>query len=238
MKFNCFTNIANKNKVPSSRAFTLIELLVVIAIISILSTISIANMLESSIRAKVARTKNDMRVVATALEAYNVDYNAYVYFVRSGSEHLHNRVILPMTIRLSPLTTPITYISTVPIDIFETVVTTDGSPLIFFDTYDYADVASFKKSGWAHKGAGATSGGMWRLSSAGPDRIQAYGGDLASLGETSDSNKFGVDYDPTNGTISAGDIVRVGPPSSWGVLPGIRRAGGSYEELFRNPPAQ
>ena len=137
-----------------------------------------------------------------------------------------------MTVRLSPLTTPISYISRVPIDNFETVATSDGSPLVFFDTYDYADVASLNLVG-SNKGAGGTSGGLWRLSSAGPDRIQSFGGDIAEIGSGSVMNNFGVDYDPTNGTISAGDIVTVGPPSSEGKLPAIRRTGGSYEELFR-----
>ncbi len=215
------------------KAFTLIELLVVVAIISILSVISTVNLLESSVRAKVSRTKADMRVIAGALETYYVDQNAYLPFVRGSKGPLIDRVIVPMSVRLSPLTSPISYITRVPIDVFETVATSDGSPLIFFDTYDYADVASLNKAG-STKGAGGTSGGLWRLSSVGPDRIQSYGGDIAEIGPNSVMNNFGVDYDPTNGTISAGDIVRVGPPSSEGKLPAIRRAGGNYEELFRN----
>lgn len=217
-------------------AFTLIELLVVIAIISIISLIGINNLLESSIRAKVARTKNDLRVLAGGLEAYHTDNNVYISFVGPGTGPIYDRVIVPMSIRLSPLSTPISYISRVPIDIFETISNTDGSPLIFFDTFDYADVAGLN-SAHSPKGAGACSGGMWRLSSVGPDRIQAYGGDVARGGPVSITNNFGVDYDPTNGTISAGDIVRCGPPSEEGEPPAIRRTG-NYEELFRTyvPP--
>lgn len=214
--------------------FTLIELLVVIAIISILSLIGLYNMQESSIRAKVARTKADMRVVESALEAYHVDYNRYVSFVREASGPLYDRVIVPMSVRLSPLTTPLSYLGHVPIDTFETMATTDGSPLVFFDTFDYCDVAGLNAAR-SPKGAGATSGGMWRLSSPGPDRIQAYGGDLADVGSKALSNQMGVDYNPTNGTISAGDIVRVGPPCEEGKQPGIRRTGGSgYAEIFRS----
>jgi prepilin-type N-terminal cleavage/methylation domain-containing protein len=213
--------------------FTLIELLVVIVIISILTLIGINNLMESSTRAKVSRTKNDMRVVASALELYHADHNAYVTFIRDEPGQLVNRVIVPMTRRLSPLTTPIAYITTVPRDVFETVATSDGSPLVFFDTYDYADVPGLNRAG-SNKGAGATSGAIWRLSSAGPDRIQSFGGDLATIGRDSVIANFGVDYDPTNGPISAGDIVRVGPPSTEGLLPAIRRANGTYEELFRN----
>jgi len=213
--------------------FTIIELLIVVSIISILSLIGLANMLEASTRAKVSRTKSDMRVIAFALEAYYGDYNDYVRFVRSGEGHLTSRVIVPMSYRLSPLTTPISYITSVPIDIFPTVATSDGSPLIFFDTFDYADVASLNDCN-SPKGSGGTSGAFWRLSSAGPDRIQSYGGDIAEIGKESIINQLGVDYDPTNGTISAGDIIRVGPPYNDGKLPAIRRAGGAYEEIFRN----
>lgn len=216
-------------------AFTLVELLVVIAIVSILSLIGISNMLESSIRAKVARTKSDMRVVSGAMESYHVDHNTYISFVGPPPGALFDRIRVPMTFRLSPLTTPVSYLTSVPVDVFETVATSDGSPLPFFDTYDYADVAGLEQVG-SPKGAGATSGAMWRLSSAGPDRIQAYGGDTAVHGPVSTSNRMGVDYDPTNGSVSAGDIVAVGPPSEAGLPPAIRRTGG-YQELFRDPPA-
>ena len=47
---------------------------------------------------------------------------------------------------------------------------------------------------------------MWRMVSAGPDRIQTYG--------SSNPVPPGCNYDPTNGTVSYGDIVRVGPKSS------------------------
>lgn len=224
--------VKSSTETPHS-AFTLIELLIVVSIISILSLIGIANMLEATVRSKVARTKSDLRVLAGALESYYTDNNAYIPFVRGGTGHLTSRVIVPMSYRLSRLTTPISYISTVPRDPFPTVATSDGAPLIFFDTYDYADVASLNACG-SPKGAGGTSGGWWRLSSAGPDRIQSYGGDIAEIGTVSIINNLGVDYDPTNGTISAGDIVRVGPPCSEGQLPAIRRTGGAYEELFRN----
>lgn len=212
---------------PSNReGFTLIELLVVISILSILSLILLNNYLESTVRARVARVNNDMRVVASALEIYHMDNNAYVPFVRGGEGTLVNRVIVPMSVRLSRLTTPIPYMTSVPRDEFQTVATTDGSPLVFFDTFDYADVASLQRLGSTDL-AGMTSGGMWRLSSAGPDRIQAYGGTTAELGWTS-TNLLGVDYDPTNGTVSAGDIVRTGPPSQAGKAPAINRAQGGY----------
>ena len=62
----------------AQKAFTLIELLIVVAIIAILAAIAVPNFLEAQTRAKVSRAKSDMRVYATALEAYYIDYNSYV----------------------------------------------------------------------------------------------------------------------------------------------------------------
>ena len=61
----------------SRKAFTLIELLIVVAIIAILAAIAVPNFLEAQTRSKVSRVKADMRSVATAVEAYSIDYNHY-----------------------------------------------------------------------------------------------------------------------------------------------------------------
>jgi type II secretion system protein G len=183
------------------RAFTLIELLVVVAIIAILAAIALPNFLEAQARAKVSRSKADMRSVITAIESYRVDHNRYppaagvgIYATSTFTNPVHQRLI--------PLTTPISYMSVVPDDPFPPSRTADGFDftLPFYDTYDYVDAENL----WAK--SGITSGGMWRLMSSGPDRVMAYGGVMP--GDV--SNPMGVDYDPTNGTLSAGDVVRVG----------------------------
>lgn len=59
------------------RGFTLIELLIVVAIIGIITAIAVVNFLNAIQRAKQRRSMADMKAVASALEAYQVDYNRY-----------------------------------------------------------------------------------------------------------------------------------------------------------------
>lgn len=59
------------------KGFTLIELLIVVAIIAILAAIAVPNFLEAQVRSKVSRVKSDQRSLATGLEAYFIDNNAY-----------------------------------------------------------------------------------------------------------------------------------------------------------------
>ena len=185
-------------------AFTLIELLVVVAIIAIIAAIAVPNFLEAQTQAKVSRARADMRTLNTAIEAYRVDANTYPPSCGVGlfagpwyANPVHQRLI--------PLTTPVNYLSSIPNDPFppEELPSNAGEEPRTYNTYDYIDADNCR--GW---GSSITSGGAWRLVTGGPDRVQAFGGSAASIPEP---NPLGIDYDPTNGTISTGDIVRVGP---------------------------
>ena len=93
----------------SQKGFTLIELLVVVAIIGILASIAIPNLLIAVQRSKQKRTMVDMRNLATAWEARNVEagrYNA----AGAGINGVDKTVLLSdMEAALSP-----TYIKTMP----------------------------------------------------------------------------------------------------------------------------
>lgn len=187
------------------QAFTLIELLIVIAIISILATIALNNFLESQTRAKVSACKNDMRVLVTGLEAYATDWHRYPSSHGVGIYYDPNQLVSPISVRLIPLTTPVAYISRIPGDPFPAKEGWGAPSPHLYDTFDYLEAAALP-----HRGSGLTSGAFYRLSSAGPDLYQAFGGRTVSISDY-DCNEKGVDYDPTNGTRSPGDIVRVGP---------------------------
>lgn len=61
----------------SRKGFTLIELMIVIAIIIILAAIAIPNYLRMTDRARRSRVAGDFTAIATALEAYSVDWGHY-----------------------------------------------------------------------------------------------------------------------------------------------------------------
>ena len=186
----------NRHQAPfhniRSAGFTLIELLIVVAIIAILAAIAVPNFLEAQIRAKVSRVKSDMRTIATALETYHVDYN-----------HYPETYVTPRWERFFPLTTPIAYISTVPEDIFH-------------PTNDEGNVIDWGPRHGAFK-MGATPidrPSRFAISSDGPDRnedsipIKAYPGFSWTVFTGQDPDFDYQIYDPTNGTVSNGDIWR------------------------------
>jgi len=180
--------------------FTLIELLIVVTIIGIIVGIALPNYLNAQVRARVSQAQAEMRTLATALEVYYVDRNSYPHWMIDGLQ------INPTSARLVPLTTPVAYLSSIPgRDPFP-----DQDMPDTYDTYDYVDAESFAARGDAEPSY-RVRGAEWRLSSAGPDRVNTYGGPV----ELTSWENPGFDYDPSNGTVSKGDIVLVGPKSRY-----------------------
>lgn len=85
------------------KGFTLIELLIVVAIIGIIAAIAIPNLLNAINRGRQKRTMSDIRSIATALEAYSVDFNFYPKnMAASGPVNGLDTFIVPTFIKRLP----------------------------------------------------------------------------------------------------------------------------------------
>jgi len=194
---------------PSRKGFTLIELLIVVAIIGILAAIAIPNFLQAQVRAKVARVKSDHRTLAGALEIYYVDNNSF------PPDHFYAATQTGLSI--PPSSWPITNLAqlSTPIDYVR-------STMGFVDPFNAKSVVPpYVRPGYLYYAAMEFHWG-WAVRAAAPDRLPAdacvmksFGPDqidsggewaLVGLDYTGGLDRF---YDPTNGTISAGDLVRV-----------------------------
>lgn len=200
-----------------SRAFTLIELLVVVAIISILSAIAVPNFLEAQTRAKVSRVKNDQRTIVTALEAYALDYNKYPPRTPGGALVSIARKMGSVGERprdVSRLTTPISYLTTYPIDVFENRLAPPYNLIEYWDSLIMYELGKNFSSVDQPAPEKEWHGGRWGLASVGPDGVmgqenQDQGGTTPLLpGWNEFRYSWYHEYDPTNGTVSGGNVYR------------------------------
>ena len=189
------------------RAFTLIELLVTVAIISILAAIAVPNFLEAQVRSKVSRVSADMRTIATSIESYVIDHNQYPPENWPGTDLVSLSGVgqfTPNLMRLTRLTTPVSYITSVPADIFAP----GDDPLnqMHPRTYHYVSANDPLYPGEQTFFFGQNEEKrymMWMLQSCGPDR--------GSDGVMSSTYWQFPRYDATNGTVSIGNVLRSGP---------------------------
>ena len=213
------------------KAFTLIELLIVVAIIAILAAIAVPNFLEAQTRAKAARSKNDLRVVVTALESYYVDNNKYPHSNTSS-----RAIARPSEIgnpghkqTLERLTSPIAYISAPAFlrDPFQATKTYQGTLLdteMDIGTYPDIDRESFASYWYCARNEQNSSiwddpppdpaPKWWIVESAGPDLHHHNLGTALNALPLGNAGEYAFIlkciYDATNGTVSRGSIWRAG----------------------------
>ncbi len=198
------------------KAFTLIELLIVVAIIAILAAIAVPNFLEAQTRAKVSRVKADLRTLATGIESYTVDYNkppfdwaedvSFPYYLHSG------------------ISTPVSYVSS---GARLTDVFADNRQSSFFNPNDIRERFRYRAFGQEYLSGGVPGSpfsglpgpsapgnqkaldvhGAWFLVSKGPDASNAPLPQGFSDGNNEDDWLW-LPYDPTNGTVSSGEVIR------------------------------
>ena len=133
---------------------------------------------EESVRIGVARVKADLRSLATAMEAYFIDYNTY-------------------TANGPTLTTPISYMTHIPADPFDKSL----APLRIIVSNKSPEAGQAGKQQGKKKGkrqgknqqVQAPKYNFWTAYSVGPDQAD---------------NHAEIVFDPTNGVVSGGDIVR------------------------------
>jgi len=185
-----------------NQAFTLIELLIVVAIIAILAAIAVPNFLEAQTRAKVSRVKADQRTLSTAIESYYVDNNRYPTDGIVGNRPQDGP---SSTEALGyELTTPIAYISSLGIAQDPFIDNRDlpqGRDLFLYR--NIRNLVDDQPSNTAFQAELEEISGAWRLISAGPDRFYLNAPDGQDF-----TNFACPNYDPTNGTVSTGDVYR------------------------------
>ncbi len=208
----------------SPAGFTLIELLIVVAIIAILAAIAVPNFLHAQMRAKIARVMADMRNVAIAVEAYAVDYGVYPptqsTLVTLGSTQNSDGIFSGF--RLVPCTTPVAYISDLPIDPFSYVEGRQAGrgagpnlpPNVNFTPYPlpyfWRNVTEVIVGGQVVHDISIAGGGQiyWiqKMNKYPIWVMYSFGPDLDYRGSYLDPT-----YDPSNGLFSDGDIFLLGP---------------------------
>ncbi|MGI6458101.1 MAG: type IV pilin protein [bacterium] len=172
------------------KAFTLIELLIVVAIIGILAAIAVPNFLNAQLRAKIAGTESDLRLMVNAMLQYHIDNNSY---------HAHRDGFGQQF----PLTTPVAYLTDFLYDRFQ------ASP-------DMARAAGFENSRtyyhWIPQGSHTD---IWNpawhplIREA---QAKRNGGLVDGWGPA--GIRGGPPFDASNGLTSRGGFWRVVPPGS------------------------
>ncbi len=179
------------------RALTLFEFLVVVAVIGVLAAIAIPNILEAQVRSRVVRVQNEQQMIASAVELYRSDNNAYPPY------YVFPAIIFPRIQRFVPLTTPTEYLPTIPDDLFNRIDAGGNKVFVYAERQSYLAAQvdmPLQQNLYDNFFGGPVISAAWILRSRGPSgRLLMPPFDMTKV------------YDPTNGTISVGNITRWGP---------------------------
>ncbi|MBN1866542.1 type II secretion system protein [Candidatus Sumerlaeota bacterium] len=180
--------------------FTLIELLFVVATIAILAAMAVPNFLEAQIRSKRSETEQSLAILATALEAYQLDHG---HLPPNEIDDPSDPKTLPLNCRaLRRLTTPVAHLGALPQDLF---------------WYHRSYPGIEKTPAWPGP---KNTFLYWRFDPDAVEKGSVPFGVLISCGpDTEPSWRITTDtlavatYDPSNGSTSGGDLFVVLPDS-------------------------
>jgi len=148
-----------------------------------------------------------MHGLAVALESYRVDMNCYPYYNNPGFGFppRYNEI----SYRLIPLTTPTAYLKTIKIqDPFLAAGVDNYHDGYLRYEYNYRNHEVWKSGSYPWEKAS-----VWVLNSIGPDQSPNQGLLAEMWARGLMDGVAGVNviiYDPTNGTVSSGDMPRTG----------------------------
>lgn len=228
------TETINRPRWRARRSFSLIELLVVAAIVAVLALATTSARRDYQIRSKVSRTQSDMLRVGRAVAAYVLDHDQIPMISRTTTDFYPTYLYKADTQRSYPghrLTSPIAYLSPIPIDHFNTNLmsktswNTSGVPVSFVADWaplgldDYPNrnawINTPRRTGEAMADFFPCRNIHMILESGGPGLVWW---DYALWGNAPQTDVNPYFYDPTNGATSWGQILYF---DCGGLMPGM-----------------
>lgn len=195
---------ARKLAVPGVRpGVNLLEILCVIAVLAVLAAIALPNMMEARARSHTSRAIADLRTQRLGIEAYAADHTHFPRMTH-GDPPFNDLYegkgspLQPVYGTLGPwLTTPVAYLAE-----FDTIDPFGRSSSLAADArmYTYQDLGTRQRLGM--------TGPIFVFPPYENEFFERYFGAFAqmSIGPDGTVEPFYTQYDPTNGTFSAGNI--------------------------------